>query len=218
MTEKKTPNIYQRISAIQKEVTTVAKDADVQGSYTAVTHDAVTRMLRPLMVKHGVVSVIAPQDFSVVKTGVMWGKRELMQIQAYFSVTYRNVDNPDDCVVMWVHAFADDNGDKGPGKVMSYAQKYADLKMFRIATGEDDEARVADDQLREKVVPMTDDDINELFLKAEELFGDDAGTQLKALADKIFPYTGGDYTKIAKKHKDSAIMWLGNKADALADK
>ena len=34
-----------------------------------------------------------------------------------------------------------DNADKAPGKALSYAKKYAVLKLFEIETGEDEESR-----------------------------------------------------------------------------
>lgn len=38
-----------------------------------------------------------------------------------------------------------DNADKAPGKALSYAKKYAMLKLFEIETGENDESRYYDD-------------------------------------------------------------------------
>ena len=224
MTEKNL-NIYQRISAIQAEVKKIDKSATVSsgggGSYAAVTHDDVTKMLRPLMVKHGVISRAIPitGSFNVVPTGVSWGKsgRELMQIRACFIIEYINIDNPDERIDMPVWAFADDIGDKGPGKVLSYAQKYADLKMFRLQTGEDDEARVNNDELRRQRVTLTDEEIATVFNEATDLFGDDAGDELRRLADKIFPYTEGDFTAIERKHMQTALIWLNQKHAAISE-
>ncbi len=38
-----------------------------------------------------------------------------------------------------------DNADKAPGKALSYAKKYAVLKLFEIESGEDEESRFSDD-------------------------------------------------------------------------
>jgi hypothetical protein len=38
-----------------------------------------------------------------------------------------------------------DNADKAPGKALSYAKKYAVLKLFEIETGEDEESRYQKD-------------------------------------------------------------------------
>ena len=48
-----------------------------------------------------------------------------------------------------IEAHAEDQGDKAPGKAMSYAVKYFILKTFNIETGEDEESRiVSEDQGR----------------------------------------------------------------------
>jgi hypothetical protein len=52
-----------------------------------------------------------------------------------------NIDNPTDKVCVTVQAHAQDNGDKAPGKAMTYAVKTAVLKMFFFETGENDESR-----------------------------------------------------------------------------
>jgi hypothetical protein len=43
-----------------------------------------------------------------------------------------------------------DNADKAPGKAISYAKKYAVLKLFEIETGEDEESRYPDLELLSK--------------------------------------------------------------------
>jgi hypothetical protein len=54
MTEKLT--LLQRINAVQREVDYVQKEKKQGMRYSIVSHDAVTAKVRPLMVKHGVVS------------------------------------------------------------------------------------------------------------------------------------------------------------------
>ncbi len=206
--DNKPMNIHQRISAIQAGVTTVGKDADVDGKYTAVTHDAVTKMLSPLMVKHGVVSKLDLTKLEVIDTGMKWGKRNLDQLRAEYVVTYFNIDNPEDKLAVTVAAFADEAGDKGPGKIASYAQKYADLKTFRIPTGEDDEQRVDDTKLTEPT--LSEEHLQALAAKAEELFMDDSDDKLASLAEKIFQV--GGYHNILDKHFDVAMRKLDEQA------
>lgn len=215
MTDTK-KNIYQRISAIQGEVTKVDKSAQVQaggGSYRAVTHDDVTKMLRPLMVKHGVVSVCRLVSVDSHDTGVIWGKRPLIQTRGKFEIDYVNIDNPEEVVCVPVFAYADDNGDKGPGKVTSYAQKYADMKLFRIQTGEDDEQRVDESKLSSKAeAPLTEAHALALYKAAEDAFGDDAGAELDKLAKLLFRVEG--YANIEDRHFDVALQNLKNRAAA----
>jgi hypothetical protein len=146
-------NIYQRINAVQKEVEYVQKDATVStggGSYKAVSHDMVLAVLRPAMVKHGIVvrveqtagSIIVAQDKAA-------GTKQHLYAGDY-CVHFHNMDKPEDCLTVSVNAHAADNQDKSPGKAMSYAVKYAMLKTFGLETGENDEARFAE------FVPFTD--------------------------------------------------------------
>ena len=136
-----TLNIYQRINEVRKAIGYVQKDKSVStggGSYKAVTHDAVTGMVREALIKHGV--VIVP---SVVSAVFHPKEPEAKQrlYEATFQVEFVNMDEPADRIVTQQNAHALDNGDKAPGKAMSYATKYAILKLFNIETGEDDESR-----------------------------------------------------------------------------
>lgn len=201
------PTLLQRISAIQNEVTRVAKDANVDNKYQAVTHDAVTAMLRPLMVKHGVVSAITRSNSETIDTGVKYGKRNALQLRSVFAVSYMNVDNREDYLAIEVEAWADDAGDKAPGKVISYAQKYADLKMFRITTGEDDEQRMDESKISEP--NLSAEHVAELFKLADEILGDDATNTLNSMAEKIFQVDG--FINILDKHFDVAMRKIEGK-------
>ncbi len=52
-----------------------------------------------------------------------------------------NAEDPADKFSMEIEAHALDHGDKAPGKALSYAKKYAVLKLLEIETGEEDEGR-----------------------------------------------------------------------------
>lgn len=135
-------NIYQRINEVRKSIGYVQKDKSVStggGSYKAVTHDAVTGMVRAELIKHGV--IIAPP--SVISSTFYPKEQDVKQrlYEATYTIDFVNMDQPDDRVSVQINAHALDNGDKAPGKAMSYATKYAILKMFNIETGEDEESR-----------------------------------------------------------------------------
>lgn len=139
-------NIYQRINAVMKEVDYVKKDRAVSGggaNYKAVTHDQAVSVIRASLVKHGIViepkqregEFIQLRDMNLpvpVKMGLYAG---------FYDVHFVNMDNPQDRTVVSVEAHANDNGDKAPGKAMTYAVKTAILKQFTLETGEDDESR-----------------------------------------------------------------------------
>ena len=136
-------NIYQRIQQVMQEVAYVRKDKQVE-NYMAVTHDMVTAMVRPHFVQAGI--VISPRAISgaMVDTGrKSKSGNPAMRYEGHFEVDFVNVDEPGDRITITLDAHADDYGDKAPGKALSYAVKYAILKVLMLETGENDEGRVA---------------------------------------------------------------------------
>ena len=134
-------NIYQRINAVRKAIGYVQKDKAVStggGSYKAVTHDAVTGMVRAALIEHGVV-IVPSVLHAVFHPKEPEAKQRLYE--ATYQVDFVNMDQPEERISINVNAHALDNGDKAPGKAMSYATKYAILKLFNIETGEDEESR-----------------------------------------------------------------------------
>ena len=59
-----------------------------------------------------------------------------------YEVNFVNIDNGEDKVTVTIEAHANDNGDKAPGKALSYGVKSAMLKVFNLETGENDESRM----------------------------------------------------------------------------
>lgn len=139
-------NVYQRINEVRKAIGYVQKDKSVStggGSYKAVTHDAVTGMIRDALIAHGV--VIVPSVTSCVFHPKEPDAKQRLY-EAMYDIEFVNVDEPTDKVVSKQSAHALDNGDKAPGKAQSYATKYAILKLFNIETGEDEESRYQQDE------------------------------------------------------------------------
>ena len=150
-------NIYQRLNWVRSKVSYVKKDASVQGQgYKAVSHDAVTAMARPFLVQAGIL-VFPDQNWSKMqKTGTstkngvpFWRYRARYVVSFAAATTIRekaiNADGVISAPLMvkriTVESHAIDQGDKAPGKALSYAVKYALLKVLSLETGEDDESR-----------------------------------------------------------------------------
>jgi hypothetical protein len=132
MTTKATEilNIYQRIAKVMQDISYVQKeDKKVNNQYTFVSHDAVTAALRPSFIKHGIVTV--PRVTNVQMDG--------NRTTVFIEVDFVNIDTPDDRITVPVFGYGIDPQDKGPGKAMSYAVKYAYLKVFALETGDDPE-------------------------------------------------------------------------------
>ena len=157
-------NIYQRLNKIREAVSYIQKDASVQG-YKAISHDMVTSEVRPHLIEHGVV-VVPRQTYSELKdTGKTTSNDTPITVYiASYDIDFVNIDEPEDRVTISVSSIAEDQGDKGPGKAISYATKYAMLKLFSIETGESDESR--QDQKPEYI---SQDQIIEITDMIEEL-------------------------------------------------
>lgn len=136
-------NIYQRINEVRKVVNYARKEKEVTGQgYKAVTHDAVTALVRNHLIKHGVLIVPRLLDSSVETIGQTKNGSPVIRYAARFEIDFINCDTPEDRITLPIEAHANDHGDKAPGKAVSYATKYAILKLFNIETGEDEESRV----------------------------------------------------------------------------
>lgn len=135
-------NIYQRVNEVRKQVAYIKKDAKVL-NYKAVTHDAVIATIRPSLIENGIITVPTLVDESMAPTGTKTKSgTPIMRYEAKFCISFVNMDEPQDRIEMSVPAHANDEGDKAPGKALSYAVKMAELKLFNIETGESDESRI----------------------------------------------------------------------------
>lgn len=141
-------NLFQRINEVRKEVAYVQKDKDVstgKSSYRAVTHDQVTAMVRQHMVKHGIVCFPSLVSSHVGTPPARNGEASSqIRYEAVYDFTFANCDDREDVIIVRIEAHAMDNADKAPGKALSYAKKYAVLKLFELETGEDEEGRNPD--------------------------------------------------------------------------
>lgn len=128
--EVKTPNLHQRILAVMTDLQYVQKGKG-KGSlqYSFVSHDAVSKRIHPLLVKHGITMLPSVENVTVN------GNR----CEVTMLVTFTNSDDPEQFVTVRSFGFGIDPQDKGPGKAMSYATKYAILKTFVLETGDDPE-------------------------------------------------------------------------------
>jgi len=168
--ENKNLNIYQRILAVMGDVDYIQKSAKtVNNQYRFVSHDQVAAVIHPQLVSHGIVVVpstksIAQEEFEVIQKG-----ERVIQHRTQICLTTRfvNADNPQDFVETETWGYAIDSSDKGPGKAVSYAYKYALLKMFCLETGEDPD-QVAQ-PAETKVAPISAEQKREI----ERLIGQD---------------------------------------------
>lgn len=147
MSDAKVLNLFQRINEVRKGIDYIQKDKSVSagsgGSYKAVTHDQVTALVREHMVTHGIVSypVLVESVSNPKEVGADMVQAKQFRYEATYDFHFVNIDDKTDEIVIRIQAHAMDNADKAPGKALSYAKKYAVLKLFEIETGEDEESR-----------------------------------------------------------------------------
>ena len=122
-----TKNVHQRIAQVMETVTYIRKENKKGMQYTIVSHDAVTAKVRPELLKAGVIY------YPVACTHTHNGNRA----ECSMTVRFANIDDPTDFIDVPTFGYGVDPQDKGPGKAMSYAVKYALLKCLGLETGDD---------------------------------------------------------------------------------
>lgn len=133
-------NIHQRMIGIMSELHYIRKgEKMVNGQYRFVSHDDVVAKVQKMLVKYRITTV--PSVFEIVQDGNC--------TRVNLNVTFVNADFPGDNITTRFPGYGIDGGgtskdgrvipvgDKGPGKAVSYAYKYALLKQFNLETGED---------------------------------------------------------------------------------
>lgn len=141
-------NIYEKLSLITDEIGVIAKDLKVQvnknASYNAVSERNVLDAVKPIENKYRVYSY--PSEREVIDKEVLVKETEyqgtinrtntlFMRIDTVYR--FVNLDNPEEYIETVVYGDGIDTGDKAPGKAMTYADKYALMKMYKMSTGDD---------------------------------------------------------------------------------
>lgn len=145
-------NIFCRMSKITEEISAVAKNLSVgygKNSYKAVGEADVLAAVKPIEAKYGVYSY--PVSREIIDSGVLttagYDGKEKNQMYMRIKTVYRFlcIDNPDSFID--IESFADgvDSQDKAPGKAMTYADKYALLKAYKIITGDDPDPNMSEE-------------------------------------------------------------------------
>ena len=146
-------NLYQRMAAITAELQTVAKNLNVETGkgrgYKAVSERDIIDAVKPLEAKHGVYSFPAGRELvesERLESEGYDGKKKTT-FYTHMKTTYRfvNVDNPDEQFEIVSYSVGLDSGDKGDGKAMTYADKYALMKAYKISTGDDPDMNASED-------------------------------------------------------------------------
>ena len=141
-------NIYQKINYVTEKIGKVQKNLSVQvsktNSYKAVSESDVIDAVKPLELEAGICSFpvrrVIVESQAITQKSVYNGiETEKTSFHMRVETTYRfvNTDNPEEYIDIVSYGDGLDTGDKSPGKAMTYADKYALMKMYKISTGDD---------------------------------------------------------------------------------
>lgn len=141
--EAKEMNIFEKMLNITNEIANVNKNLTVgegKSSYKAVGEADILKAVKELEFKYRVYSYPANREVieSIMYTTTNnYGEKN--NIFSRIKTTYRfvNIDKPDEYIETITFAEGIDTQDKGSGKAMTYSDKYALMKSYKIITGED---------------------------------------------------------------------------------
>ena len=146
--EIKSLNLYEKMSLITSEIGVVEKNLEVptggKKSYKAVSERDVLDAVKPIEAKYRVYSF--PASRQVIDHDVLVKENEyegkITKTNTLFlrvETVYRfvNMDNPSEYIETTVYGDGLDTGDKATGKAMTYADKYALMKAYKLSTGDD---------------------------------------------------------------------------------
>lgn len=142
--DTKTMNIFQKMAAVTTNLQTIGKNLTVgygSNKYKAVGERDVLDAVKPLESQYGIYSFPFSREIVSSDTVTSVGKdgKEVNRFMVRIATKYRfiNVDKPEEYIDIDTFGDGIDSGDKAPGKAMTYGDKYALLKAYKISTGED---------------------------------------------------------------------------------
>jgi len=168
--ENKELNIYERLSLATEKIDKVAKNLKVgigNSQYKAVGEADVLAAVKPIEKECRIYSypikreLVSTNEFTTTSE-YNGTTKEKLTIFLRIKTIYRfvNIDNPTDFIDVETFGDGVDAQDKAPGKAMTYADKYALLKAYKIETGEDPDQSFSKDM--KKISLITDIQIQEL--------------------------------------------------------
>ena len=142
--EIKKLSIYEKLSLITDEIGVVEKGLRVQvtktSSYKAVSERDVLDAIKPIEKKYRIYSYPSKReviDRDILTKETDYGKTNTLFMRIETTYRFVNLDNTDEFVETTVYGDGLDTGDKAPGKAMTYADKYALMKAYKLSTGDD---------------------------------------------------------------------------------
>ena len=197
MTEQeiKKLNIFERLSLITAEIGVVEKNLEVQvnknSSYKAVSERDVLDAVKPIEQKYRVYSY--PASRQIVDRDILTKESEyqgkvtrsntlFMRVETVYR--FVNIDNPTEFIETTVYGDGLDTGDKATGKAMTYADKYALMKAYKLSTGDDPDKEASPENVFEKKARATELKATEKQIAMiEDLYNDEELEEIKKWAN-----------------------------------
>lgn len=157
MIRLKEMNLFEKMQLITNEIGVVEKGLQVRvtdkSSYKAVSERDVLDAVKPIEQKYRVFSLpisrrIIAQDVleKVSEYNGKTSKTYTMYMRIETTYRFYNIDKPDEYIDTITYADGLDTGDKASGKAMTYADKYALMKAYKISTGDDPDKEASAEQ------------------------------------------------------------------------
>lgn len=147
-------NIYEKMLCIEQEIGVVAKNLEIQASanskYKAVSERDVLDAVKPLMEKYAIFAYPVSRemdDKGQITSTTKYGERTSMYFHYKNVMRFVNAEKPEEYIDIPSYSTGIDTGDKADGKAMTYADKYAFMKAFKISTGEDPDQEASQEYL-----------------------------------------------------------------------
>lgn len=150
-------NVFERMAKITAELGVVAKNLEVQqtktSAYKAVSERDILDAVKPLEEKYGVYSY--PADRVIEESHVLESENvykdtvtKKTTFMTRIKTVYRfvNINEPSEFIETTVFSEGIDSQDKGSGKAMTYGDKYALMKAYKISTGDDPDQNASEER------------------------------------------------------------------------
>ncbi len=151
-------NIYEKMAEITAAINTVAKNLQVDTGkgkgYKAVSEADVLAAVKPIEKQFGVYSY--PYDREIVESGELvnqtqYGERKSLFLRVKTVYRFVNTEKTDEYIDIVTYGDGVDTQDKAPGKAMTYGDKYALLKAYKIQTGDDPDQYASGDLVSQNI-------------------------------------------------------------------
>ena len=195
-------NIYEKLLTISSELNTLNKNLEVgtgKSSYKAVGESIVLDAVKPLELKHKVYSY--PVSRRVIESGVLENEVTVngtptikKNLYERIETIYRfvNIEKPEEYVDIVSYGDGIDSQDKSVGKAMTYADKYALMKAYKIVTGDDPDKDASQPLKNAEVKKTNNEKPNETLKKKCDELNIDLGRVAQYLGKSVIELTNDD--------------------------